>query len=71
MGALTYSTNPLFSHADGMGYYEQFSQLWPHSNLNRIRVKNSGTDSTFESLLNVKRGLNLAEKSSKFPKILS
>jgi hypothetical protein len=38
---------------------------------NRSRVKNPGTNSTFESLLNFKWGLNLPEKSGKFPKILS
>jgi hypothetical protein len=37
-------------------YYEQFSQLCRHPILNRIRVKNSGMDSTFESLLNFKKG---------------
>jgi hypothetical protein len=32
------------------------------------RVKNPGTDSTFESLMNLTRGLILPEKSDKFPK---
>jgi hypothetical protein len=58
-------------HAARLGYYEQLSQVCRHPILERIRVKNPGTDSTFESLLNFKRGLNLPEKSGKFPKILS
>jgi hypothetical protein len=37
----------------------------------RIRVKNPGTDSTFESLKNFKRDLNLLEKFEKFSKIPS
>jgi hypothetical protein len=35
------------------------------------RAKNPGSDSTFEYLMNFKRGLNLPEKSGKLPKILS
>jgi hypothetical protein len=42
-----------------------------HPILNRIRVKNPGTDSTFESLLNLKKDLNLLKKSDKFSKIPS
>jgi hypothetical protein len=38
------------------------------SNSKFYRVKNPGTDSTFESLMNLKRGLILPEKSDKFPK---
>jgi hypothetical protein len=34
-------------------------------------AKNPKFDSTFEFLMNFKRGLNLLEKSGKFPKILS
>jgi hypothetical protein len=34
-----------------LGYYEHFSQLCRHPNPNRIRVKNPGSDSPFESLL--------------------
>jgi hypothetical protein len=54
-----------------LGYYEQFSQLcrYPIPNINR--AKNPGSDSTFESLMNFKRDLNLPKKSGKFPKILS
>jgi hypothetical protein len=54
-----------------LGYYEQFSELCRHPILNGIRVKNPGTDSTFESLMNFKRDLNLLEKSDKFSKIPS
>jgi hypothetical protein len=54
-----------------LGYYEQFSELCRHPILNGIRVKNPGTDSSFESLMNFKRDLNLLEKSDKFSKIPS
>jgi hypothetical protein len=40
------------SHAARLGHYEQFSQLCRHQILNRIRVKNPGTDPPFESLMN-------------------
>jgi hypothetical protein len=39
-------------HAARLGNYEQFSQLCQHPNLNKIRVKISGTDSPFEILMN-------------------
>jgi hypothetical protein len=42
-----------------------------HPIVNRIRVKNPGTDSTFESLMNFPRDLNLLKKSDKFSKIPS
>jgi hypothetical protein len=61
---------PIFA-CSYIGYYEQFSQLCRHPILNRIRVKNPGIDSTFESLMNFKRDLNLLEKSDKFSKIPS
>jgi hypothetical protein len=48
-----------------------FSQLCRHPILNIIIVKNPRTDSTFESLMNFKRDLNLLEKSDKFSKIPS
>jgi hypothetical protein len=35
------------------------------------RVKNPGTDSIFESLMNFKRDLDLLEKTNKFSKIPS
>jgi hypothetical protein len=38
---------------------------------NTNRAKNPGSDSTFESLMNFKRGLNLSKKFGKFHKILS
>jgi hypothetical protein len=65
MDALPSSKNSPFLHV------EQFYQLCQHPILNRIRVKNPGTDSTFESLMNFKRDLNLLEKSDKFSKIPS
>jgi hypothetical protein len=70
-GCLTYSKKSQFLHVATLGYYEQFSQLCRLPILNRIRVKNPGTDSTFESLMNFKRDLNLLEKSDKFSKIPS
>jgi hypothetical protein len=39
--------------------------------MNKIRVKNPGTDSTFESLMNFEWDLNLLEESDKFSKIPS
>jgi hypothetical protein len=54
-----------------LGYCEQFSQLCRHPIPNIMRAKNLGSDSTFESLMNFKRDLNLPEKSGKFPKISS
>jgi hypothetical protein len=39
--------------------------------LNINKVKNPGTDSIFESLMNFKRDSNLPEKSDKFSKIPS
>jgi hypothetical protein len=41
--------NSQFLHVARLGHYEQFSQLCRHPILNRIRVKNTRTDSTFES----------------------
>jgi hypothetical protein len=71
MGALSCSKNSQFLNAARLGYYEQFSQLCRHPIPNINRAKNPGLDSTFESLMNFKRGLNLIEKYSKFPKIIS
>jgi hypothetical protein len=65
---LTFSKNSQILYADTEGNYEQFSQLCQHPNLHRIRVKNPRTDSPFESLMNLKRGLILLEKSDKFSK---
>jgi hypothetical protein len=53
-----------------LGYYEQFSRLCQHPVPNINRAKIPGLDSTFESLINFKRGLNLPKKSGKFTKIL-
>jgi hypothetical protein len=71
MDVLTCSKNSQFLHVAILGHYEQFCQLCRHPIMNRIRVKNPGTDSTFESLINFKRDLNLLEKSDKFSKIPS
>jgi hypothetical protein len=71
MGALSYLKNSQFLHDARLGKYEQFFQLCRHPIPNINRAKNPGSDSTFESLMNFKRGLNLLEKSGKFPKILS
>jgi hypothetical protein len=71
MDALPYSKNFQFLYVARLGHYEQFSQLCRHLILNRIRVKNPRTDSTFESLMNFQRDLNLLEKSDKFSKIPS
>jgi hypothetical protein len=60
--ALPCSKNFQFLHVARLGNYDQFSKLCIHPILNRIRVKNPGTDSTFESLMNFKRDLNLLEK---------
>jgi hypothetical protein len=50
-----------------MGYSKQFLN---YGDFNISRAKNPGPDSTFESLKNLKRDLNLPEKSGKFSKIL-
>jgi hypothetical protein len=50
-----------------MGYSKQFLNC---GDFNISRTKNPGPDSTFESLKNLKRDLNLPEKSGKFSKIL-
>jgi hypothetical protein len=71
MGVLSCSKNYLFLHEALLGYYEQFSQLCRDPIPNIKSAKNPGSDSTFESLMNFKRDLNLLEKSGKFPKILS
>jgi hypothetical protein len=71
MGTLSCSKYSQFFHAARLGYYDQFSQLWQHPIPNIKRAKDAGSDSTFEYLMNFKRGLNLSEKSGKFSKILS
>jgi hypothetical protein len=45
--------------------------VWWHTIPNKNRAKNPASDSTVECLMNFKKGLNLPEKSDKFPKILS
>jgi hypothetical protein len=71
MDALSCSKNFQFLHVSILGYYEQFSQLCQHTIPNINRAKNPGPDSTFESLMDFKRDLNLPEKFGKFSKILS
>jgi hypothetical protein len=66
MDALSYSKNFQFLYVASLGYYEQFPQLCRHPIPNQNRAKNPGSDSTFESLMNFKRDLNLLEKSAKF-----
>jgi hypothetical protein len=63
--------NGSFTLFQKLGHFEQFSQLCQWPMLNRIRVKNPRTDSTFGSLMNFKRDLNLLEKYDKFSKIPS
>jgi hypothetical protein len=58
-GCLNLIQNSQFLHVGRLGYYERFPKLCRHPIPNRSRVKSPGTDSTFESLLNFKRGLNL------------
>jgi hypothetical protein len=71
IGALYCSKNSQFLYAACLGYSEQFPQLCRHPIPNINRAKNPGLDSTFEYLMNCKRGLNVPEKSGKFLKILS
>jgi hypothetical protein len=71
MGALSYSKNSQFLHTASLVHGEQFFQLFRHPIRNINRAKNPGPDSTFESLMNFKRDLDLLEKSSKLFKILS
>jgi hypothetical protein len=59
-----------FLHVPRLGHFEQFPQLCRHPILNRIRVKNHGTDSTFESLMNFKMDLNPLKNLINSPKFL-
>jgi hypothetical protein len=68
MDALCCSKHSQFLHVSRLGYNEKISQLCRHPITNRIRAKNLGTNSTFESLMNFKRDLSLLEKFDKFPK---
>jgi hypothetical protein len=68
IGDLLSSKNSQFLHVAGLGYYEQFSQLYGHPILNINRAKNPASDSTFESLMNFKRDLNLPENLVNSPK---
>jgi hypothetical protein len=70
-GCLPCSKNSQCLHVSRLGHYEQFAQLCRHPICDRIRVKNPETYSTFESLMDFKRDLNLLEKSDKFSKITS
>jgi hypothetical protein len=71
MGARTCSKNSQFLHVAHLGCYQQFSELCGHPIPKINGAKNHRSYSTFESLMNFKRGLNLPKKSGKFPKILS
>jgi hypothetical protein len=71
MDALRCSKNSQFLHVATLWHYKQFSLLCRDPILNIVRVKNPRIDSTFESLMNFKRDLNLLEKSDKFSKIPS
>jgi hypothetical protein len=44
--------NSQISHTTRLGHYEQFSKLYRHPILNRIRVKNHRTNPPFEYLRN-------------------
>jgi hypothetical protein len=69
--ALSCSKNSQFLHVASLEYYEQLSQLLRFQNPNKNKVKNPGTDSIFESLMNFKRDSNVLEKSDKLSKIPS
>jgi hypothetical protein len=71
MDTLTHSKNSYYLHVTSLGYRQQFSQLCQHQIPKIKRVKNPGTESLFEFLMNFKRDLNLLEKSDKFSKISS
>jgi hypothetical protein len=71
MDALSCSKNSQFLHEDRLEYFKQHSQFCRLQIPNRNQVKNPGTDSLFESLMNFKRDSNLLEKSDKFSKISS
>jgi hypothetical protein len=60
-----------FLYEARLKYFEQHYQLCRHQIPIRIEVKNLGTDSVFEFLMNFKRGSNLMEKYDKFSKIPS
>jgi hypothetical protein len=70
MDVLPYSKNSQFLHVARLRHYKEFLQLWRDQILNRIRVKNPGTDSTFEYLMNFKRDLNLLENLINSPKFV-
>jgi hypothetical protein len=71
MAALASSKNSQFLDEVSLKYSEQLSQFCQLYIPNRNKVKNPGTDSIFESLMNFKRVSNLLEKSKKFSKFLS
>jgi hypothetical protein len=62
MDVLPSCKNSQFLHVASLGYCEQFSQLCRHPIPNRNRAKNPETDSTFESLMNFKKGFNPSGK---------
>jgi hypothetical protein len=69
--ALSFSKNFQFLNEASLEYSEQLFKLCQLQIPHRDRVKNPGTDSIFESLMNFKRDWNLLEKSDKFSKIPS
>jgi hypothetical protein len=70
MDTLPWFKESQFLRVASFGYYEQLSQLCQHKIPNRNRVKNPGTDSTFEYLMNFKRDLNHLENLINSPKFL-
>jgi hypothetical protein len=62
MDVLPSCINSQFLHVASLGYYEHFYQLCRHPIPNRNRAKNPETDSTFESLMNFKKGFNPSRK---------
>jgi hypothetical protein len=58
MDALHCSKNSEILHAARTGHYEQLSQLCPHTNINRCRVKIPGTDSQFDFFCEFLKGFN-------------
>jgi hypothetical protein len=70
INGIPHSKNFQFLHVANLGYDEQFPQLCQHPIPNQNIAKNPGSDSTFESLMNFERDLNLLENllnSQKIP----
>jgi hypothetical protein len=71
MDALPYFKNSQFLHVAILGIMNNFLNCADIQFSIELELKNPGIDSTFESLMNFKRDLNLLEKSDKFSKIPS